>query len=199
MVILLCLGNAADTYAETKPPQTTAAQLMSQPRAEDEQLARLVGTWDVVATLWPAPGAQPVVTKGLVAERRMLGGTLLQEIMRPARASKVPDFWRIDYLNYDRVEGRWKYVSLDTRFPVSVMPAWSWGGERDGKLTLYFEPLGFVGFGKEVEGRLSRSDMVITRPGPDRDVKQQHFIQANGTGTEWLFTQYEYTRRADHP
>jgi hypothetical protein len=98
-------------------------------------------------------------------------------------------------LSYDRVEGRWKYVSMDTRFPVGIMPAWSFGGEETGTLRLLFEPLGFVGFGADVEGRLTRSDMVISRPGADRELKQQHFIQANGSGTEWLAVQYEYTRR----
>jgi hypothetical protein len=37
--------------------------------------------------------------------------------------------------------------------------------------------------------------MVITRAGADRELKQQHFIQADGTGVEWLAVQYEYTRR----
>ena len=50
-------------------------------------------------------------------------GSILQEVMQPVPGSAAPDFRRLDYLNYDRVEGRWKYVSMDTRFPVSIMPA----------------------------------------------------------------------------
>jgi hypothetical protein len=167
---------------------------MSEPGPEAKDLAGRVGVWDVVFTIWAAPGAEPVVTRGLVAERTMIG-PFLQEVMRPAPGSPGPDFRRIDYLSYDRVEGRWKYVSLDTRFPAGIMPAWSFSGARDGKLTLQFEPLGFVGFAQEVEGRLTRSDMVITRAGADRELKQQHFIKADGTGVEWLAVQYEYTRR----
>jgi len=78
--------------------------------------------------------------------------------MRPGPGGG-PDFRRIDYLNYDRVEGRWKYVSMDTRLPVSVMPASSFGRAENGTLRLVFEPLGFIGFGTEVDGKLTRSDL----------------------------------------
>jgi len=43
-------------------------------------------------------------------------------------------------------------VSLDTRFPAGIMPAWSFEQEVDRKLVLQFESLGFVGFGPEVGG-----------------------------------------------
>lgn len=145
-----------------------------------------VGTWQVVATAWPMPGADPIVTDGLVAERRMIG-LYLQEIMRPVDG---PDFRRLDYLHFDRVEGRWKYVSMDTRLPVSIMPAVSF----DRELVLHFDPLGFIGFGSEVDGKLMRSDMQISRPDPDKTLKQQHFITSDGSGTKWLAMQYEYTR-----
>lgn len=184
----------AQMQARQNAPQRAAVERMSEPGAEAKELAGRAGVWDVVFTMWPAPGAEPVVTRGLIAERTMIG-PFLQEVMRPAPGSTTPDFRRIDYLSYDRVEGRWKYVSMDTRFPAGIMPAWSFGGEREGQLTLQFEPLGFVGFGQEVEGRLTQSDMVITRRAADHEVKQQHFIQANGTGVKWLAVQYEYARR----
>jgi hypothetical protein len=102
---------------------------MSDPGAGAKELTARVGVWDVVFTMWPAPGAEPVVTRGLIAERTMIG-PFLQEVMRPAPGSATPDFRRIDYLSYDRVEGRWKYVSMDTRFPAGIMPAWSFSGDE---------------------------------------------------------------------
>lgn len=171
-----------------------AAQRMAQPGLEEEALAKQAGTWDVVASLWPAPGAQPIVARGLVAERAMIG-PILQEIMKPAAGSKTPDFTRIDYLNFDRVEGRWKYVSMDTRFPVSIMPARSFGPAVNGKIDVHFEPQGFVGFGAEVEGRFMVSDMAISSSDADHMLKEQHVMMANGTGKSWLFVRYEYTRR----
>jgi len=124
----------------------------------------------------------------------MIGPTL-QEIMHPAPGSKTPDFKRLDYLNFDRVEGRWKYVSMDTRFPVSIMPAWSFGPTRIDDITLQFAPQAFVGFGPDVEGRFMTSDMQVLQTDGDHELKRQHVVMANGTSTKWLFVQYEYTRR----
>ena len=36
---------------------------------------------------------------------------------------------------------------------------------------------------------------AIIYEAPDRDVKQQYFILADGTGTTWLAHQYAYRRR----
>jgi hypothetical protein len=162
--------------------------------AEGDALARRVGTWDVVVTFRSAPDTAPVVTRGLIAERTMIG-LFLQEILKPAPGSAGPDFRRIAYLTYNRVEGRWQYVSLDTRLPVGIMPAYSVRRDFDPSLTLVFEPLAFVGFGAAVEGRMMRSDIVFTREGDDRDVVRQHWIRADGTGRDWVAVQYEYTRR----
>jgi transposase len=172
---------------------TTEHPVQSWVVQEEQQLAERAGTWTVVATMWPAPGAEPIVTDGVVAERTMIG-LYLQETMRPAPSGTGPDFRRIDYLHYDRVEGRWKYVSTDTRLPVSIMPARSFGPARDRTLRLQFEPLGFVGFGDEVGGTLMQSDMRITAQSPGRELKQQHFIVADATAREWLAVQYEYRR-----
>jgi hypothetical protein len=121
-------------------------------------------------------------------------GAYLQEIMQPAPGSKVPDFRRLDYLNFDHVEGRWKYVSMDTRFPVSIMPAKSNGIDQDARIALQFEPQAFVGFSANVEGRFMLSDMVVTSIDKDHQVKEQRVNMADGTGESWLFVRYEYTR-----
>ena len=173
---------------------STAAQRMSEAGPEQAMLEKQTGTWDVVASLWPAPGAPPIVARGIVAERTMVG-SILQEKMQPAPGSQTPAFTRLDFLNFDRVEGRWKYVSMDTRFPVSIMPARSFGPAVDGKIDVQFEPQGFVGFGPEVEGRFMISDMTIPISATDHMLKEQHVMMADGTGKSWLFVRYEYTRR----
>lgn len=179
---------------DAAPASASAIERMSQAGPEAKRLAASIGTWDVVFTFRPSPDAPPVVTRNLVAERTMIG-PFLQEILKPKPGSDLPDFQRIDYLGYDRVEARWKYVSMDTRFPAGIMPAWSFGGEQDGKIVLQFEPLGFVGMGEQVEGRLLRSDMVFLDQDPDSQIKRQRFILADGTGTAWPATEYEYRRR----
>jgi uncharacterized protein DUF1579 len=195
VLLLVATGVAAEAPGADRTKAASAIERMSEPGPEAEMLQQRAGTWDVDFTLWPSPGATPIVTRGLVAERTMIG-LFLQEVMRPAPDSTVPAFRRLDYLSYDRVEGRWKYVSMDTRFPAGIMPAWSLGGEVQGVITLQFEPLGFVGFGEQIEGRFVRSDMVITRAAADHEFKRQHFTMADGTGKTWLAVQYEYRRRS---
>jgi len=186
-----CANEAAAKEDQNPPP---AVAQMSRPGAHEALLAAQAGTWNVVATMWPAPHAAPIVTRGLVAERAMIG-EYLQEIMQPAPGSKVPDFRRLDYLNFDHVESRWKYVSMDTRFPVSIMPAKSTGIAEDARIVLQFEPQAFVGFGANVEGRFMLSDMVVTSSDKDHQVKEQRVNMANGTGESWLFVRYEYVRQ----
>jgi hypothetical protein len=90
---------------------TTAAERLLVPGPEEQQFAERAGSWIVIVTMWPAPGAEPIVTGGLVAERTMTG-LYLHETMHPVPGGTGPDFRRIDYLHYDRIEGRWKYWLL---------------------------------------------------------------------------------------
>jgi hypothetical protein len=174
-------------------PTLGAARRFNQPGPEQQALAADVGRWEVVASIATGPNAQPIVTRGLIAERKMIG-PILQEILHPAPGSVGSDFRRLDYLNFDRVEGRWKYVSMDTRFPVSIMPAAGSLPSQDGRIELLFAPQAFIGFGDEVEGRFMVSDMTITHLDPDHIVKEQHVIMADGTGANWTLARYEYTR-----
>ncbi len=41
-----------------------------------------------------------------------------------------------------------------------------------------------------------RSSYVVTRISQDHDIAQQYWVQADGTGSEWLAVQYEYVRQA---
>jgi hypothetical protein len=175
-------------------PSPSAAERLNAPGPEAEELARRAGTWDVVATFWPKAGAEPQVTRQLVAQREMIG-TFLHETMHPARGSTTPDFQRIDYLGWNRVEGRWQYVSLDTRLPVGIMPAWSFSRGDLTRIGLQFEPIAFPGLGPQVEGRMLRSDLTIVHKSPNHELKEQHFVAADGVGEPWLAARYEYTRK----
>jgi Protein of unknown function (DUF1579) len=196
LAVVLAATTAAGLSAQVARDTSarSAAERMQVPGPEGEQLKRRVGTWDVVSTLRLAPDTEPIVTSGLIAERTMVGG-YLQEVMRPAPGTNTPDFRRIAYLYFDRVVGRWQYVSLDTRFPVGIMPARSFEPEAGRTLTLEFDDLAFVGLGREVEGRVVQSNLVITRESDDREIVKQYWTRGDGTGRRWLAVQYEYTRR----
>ncbi len=48
--------------------------------------------------------------------------------------------------------------------------------------------------GPEVDGRLTRSELIITTRSASHELKQQYFASADGTGRQWLAVQYEYRR-----
>jgi hypothetical protein len=189
--LLLAATVTSVAWAQTPPP---AVERMLKPGPEEQILGHRVGTWDVTITFRATPDAPPVITKGVIAERKMVVN-YLEEVMKPAPGSPGPDFRRISYLYYSKVEGRWQYVSMDTRLPVGIMPAQSFGKGADGNVTLTFDSIGFVGFGKDVEGRMIRSSYEIARDGNDHEVASQHWVGADGTSRDWLAVQYEYTRR----
>ena len=177
--------------AQEAPP---AAKRLMQLGPENESIAGRVGLWDVTQTVRDSPGAAPKAI-ALVAERRMLG-SLLQETLHPASDGVGGPINRIDYLKFNRVEGRWDYVSLDTTAVVGIMPAWSYTRGDDGTIVLLFQPFATVGSGANPSGQMLRMEQVISFQGPDKDTKDQYFILADGSGTKWLAIRYAYVRRA---
>ncbi|WP_413197537.1 hypothetical protein [Pararobbsia alpina] len=164
----------------------------SEPRATREAaaLSSQQGHWAVVETFWSRPGSLPVVTKGLVAERRMVGN-LLEETMRSAGNGEPV---RIDYLGYDAIAGQWTYVSIDTRISVPPMSATSFERDAPDHITVRFEPFAAPPLSPGWSGRLLRMEQVIARDGPDRETKDQYFILADGSSARWLAHRYEYQR-----
>lgn len=157
-------------------------------------MAARAGLWDLTETVWERPGAAPVVTTDLVAERRMIG-TMFQETLRPAADPTGGKVRRIDYLHFNRVEGRWDYVSMDMSAPVGIMSAYSFDRGENGRIDIAFAPFSVPGPGLEPTGQMLRMTQTITYNEPDRDVKDQYFLLADGTGTKWLAHQYAYKRR----
>lgn len=192
-VTALTIATLVESARAQTAPQS-AAERMQQAGPEERQLTQRVGTWDVTARLRLTPDATPIVTEGLFAVRTMIG-LYLQELMKPAPGSKAADFQRLAYEYYSPVEGRWQYVSMETRFPVGIMPAWSFDKGADGKRTFVFESLAFVGLGQDIEGRMIRSNLEISRENTDHEFVRQFWIQADGTGRKWLAVEYEYRRR----
>ena len=195
LLLGLAVGAAAAPAIARAQSQPPAVERMNQLGAENQALVARTGMWDVTETNWTAPGAEPVVSTGLVAERKMIG-SILQEIIRSAPGTERASINRLDYLTFNRVEGRWDYVSMDARVPVGIMPAWSFDRGEPGDIVVQFAPFAVAGPGQDVAGQLLRMDQVITWQGPDRESKDQHFIMADGRGTTWLAHRYAYARRS---
>lgn len=162
---------------------------------EAQALARRVGLWDVSVTSWASPSAAPVVVNGLVAERRMIG-PMLEEIVHPVGGAPEASFSRADFLHFDRLEGRWQYMSMDSQLPVGLMFAWSLDADPEQRVTMSFLPFAVpVVSGSNVVGQLFRMEQVIARQDADHETKDQYFIAAGNTATKWLAKRYNYTRR----
>ena len=95
----------------------------------------------------------------------------------------------MDYLSFNRIEGRWKYVSMDTRAPVGIMSAASFGRGQKGHIDITFEPFSLPG-----SGQLLQMNQIISAPDANHDRKDQRFVLADGSGKMWLGQRYDYTR-----
>ena len=183
----------AGAQANSAEPQTPTERL-NQPGPQGEALAREAGTWDVTFTTWDAPGAEPTVVTGLVAERRMIG-PMLEEILRPAPNAGGPPFVRVDDLTFNRLEGRWQYMSMDSRVPFGLMTAASLDADPEERVFVAFTPFATTGSGPVASGQMFRMEQVIQRQDADHETKDQYFTPAGGTPTKWLAKRYSYTRR----
>lgn len=184
LLLLLLIAMVAPRPAAAQPSPATPTEI---------SLTDRVGRWAVEETVWATPGSMPASNLGLTAERHMVGNYLQETLIAGGDAAAKP--LRIDYLGFDQVAGRWDYLSLDTRAPVPLMPAWSFDRGDPGHIVLRFEPFALPGSGPTNIGPMLRMQQVITRDGLDHDTKDQFFILADGSGTEWLAHRYDYRRQ----
>ncbi|MDR6940852.1 hypothetical protein J2W55_000680 [Mucilaginibacter pocheonensis] len=155
---------------------------------------RQEGNFDVKETIWSSPTSKPVYNTKLIARRQMIG-SVLQEFMYAAPGTANSPVERIEYISFNRIEGRWRSVSMDIRVPVGLMPAASFDRGQESKIRLIFDPFPIAGKGSSVTGQMLRMDETINFEDPDHVVKEQHFILADGSGKSWLAHRYEYTKR----
>ena len=191
VVAMSCVSAAA--WSAPDEPQTPTARL-NQPGPEAQALTRRAGTWDVTFTNWDAPGAEPTVVTGLIAERRMIG-PMLEEILRPAPNASGTPFVRVDDLTFNRLEGRWQYMSMDSRVPFGLMTAASLDADPEQRVFVTFAPFATTGSGPAASGQMFRMEQVIQREDADHETKDQYFTPAGGAPAKWLAKRYSYTRR----
>lgn len=117
-------------------------------------LARRAGTWDATLTSFSRSGGAPVVLGAMVAERQMIG-PMLQEILRSVPGTPGPRFERVDDLTFNRLEGRWDYMSMDSGVPNGLMVAWSLDHDAGERIFMRFLPFATAGGGPEATGRCS--------------------------------------------
>ena len=176
------------------PPRQNASARLSALGLEGQALAKRAGTWDTTLTSFSRSGAAPVMLGGLVAERQMIG-PMLQEILRSVPGASGPPFERVDDLTFNRLDGRWDYMSMDSGVPDGLMVAWSIDYDPGERILVSFLPFATAGSGPDATGQMTRMEQVIIREDADHEVKDQYFTPADGAGAKWLAKRYTYTRR----
>jgi hypothetical protein len=194
LAIAVAVSSALATAATPSAEPQTATERLNQPGLEAQALARRAGTWDVTFTNWDAPGTAPTVVTGLVAERRMIG-PMLEETLRSAPATAGTPFVRVDDLTFNRLEGRWQYMSMDSRVPFGLMTAASLDADPEQRVFVSFVPFATTGSGPDASGQMFRMEQVIQRQDADHETKDQYFTPAGGSAAKWLAKRYSYTRR----
>ncbi len=72
-------GCASSDEPEMDPEEMMAQwEAMNRPGEHQEHLKSMVGTWDVVNTMWMEPGAEPMVSKGVAVNRMIMDGRYLE-------------------------------------------------------------------------------------------------------------------------
>jgi hypothetical protein len=192
--IVVAISSVLATAQAASVEPTTPTERLNQLGPEGQALARQAGTWDVTFTNWDAPGAEPTVVTGLIAERRMIG-PMLEEILRPAPNAGGGPFVRVDDLTFNRLEGRWQYMSMDSRVPFGLMTAASLDADPEQRIFVSFTPFATTGSGPAASGQMFRMEQVIQRQDADHETKDQYFTPAGGAPAKWLAKRYSYTRR----
>jgi hypothetical protein len=85
-------------------------------------LRSMAGTWTVEQRMWAAPGAEATSLPAAIAERRLVDGKFLEESMSPVGlAPGSPGFFtRTAVFNYNSVNKKYEYFSIDTRAPQAM-------------------------------------------------------------------------------
>ncbi len=187
-----------EAAAQTATPALAADQSADRPLnelgPEGQALATRVGTWDATLTSFSRTGGAPVTLSGLVADRRMIG-PMLQEVLRSVPGASGTSFERVDDLTFNRLEGRWDYMSMDSGVPYGLMVAWSLDHDPAERIFVSFLPFATAGSGPDATGQMFRMEQVITRVDDNHETKDQYFTPADGTGVKYLAKRYTYTRR----
>ncbi len=113
--MFLVLSSAAAQQAEFKPPAQMLQQMRSAaaPGPEHKALAGFVGSWDVVTTVWPGPGAPPLTFKGEAVKDWALGGRFLRERLT-TQGPEGETVHGLGFVGFDRGLKRYQGVYMAT-------------------------------------------------------------------------------------
>jgi hypothetical protein len=160
---------------------------------EYEWLKPMAGNYEVTMRIWPKSGATPIPL-GTFKVTRQFVGNFLQEIMEPLPGQNTAPFSRITYLSFNKINQRWEYIVMDTRFPVMMFETSFDNKINNGKeITTYLSAFPVPALvGKEEAGQMAKQRRTFMIESTGRDVMQQYWTLPSGK--EYLAIEYIYKR-----
>ncbi|PSL50301.1 uncharacterized protein DUF1579 [Chitinophaga niastensis] len=188
---ILCLLSCGTIFAQEKKDPYLDITAATGP--EYDWLKPLAGNYEVEMRIWPKAGADPIPLGTFRVTRKFIGN-FLQEIMEPLPGTKTDPFSRITYLSFNKINLRWEYIVMDTRFPVMMFETSFDGKIVNGKeLTTYLSSFPVPALvGKEAAGQMAKQRRTFTIVGPDQDEMRQYWTLPSGK--EYLAIAYVYKR-----
>jgi hypothetical protein len=108
-------GRSAQAAARAPSP----APAGSAPSAQMQQLASMVGRWQVRQSLWSEPGGAPAIDRGSAVFALVLNARHLRQEL--VIASKQGTFEGVGYLGYDEASGRYDSLWMDVNFSGVIL------------------------------------------------------------------------------
>ncbi len=163
---------------------TTAAFAQTPPL-----LQQMAGTWNVEQRTSREAGAPPQSLPPAVAHRRVVAGAWLDEAMESVDAGGEGRFTRHSVINYNAVDQRYEYFSIDSRAPQMMNERGSSAASMAGGT--------FVAPGPgPAEGRTFGYRIAVGNIEGDRQVVRLFLTPRSGPARdEFLSFEYVYTRQ----
>lgn len=167
-----------------------ASTRLAMPGEKHRWLEPLIGKWKVEMSVWPAPGAAPIVSKEMTATREwLLGGRYLREELTGRFAGNPSN--RIGILSYNNLDERFELLTIDTFEPGQMRYTSQQTGTAK-KFTLIGEsteagyaarPTGRkreLRYEFEIDGERNMQRIYVKYPGePEFLFVEQRFTRAN--------------------
>jgi hypothetical protein len=162
-------------------------------------LSAMVGTWGVQQRMWPGPKAEPIMLPNALAQRRIVRGLYLEEVMQPAdeRPGDAAAFVRNALFNYNPVTSRFEYTSLDTRAPQLMVEQSAPGAAKKADAELKLQGGSFLApeWGQAKNVRFTYR-LTIGPISDDRQTVRLYLTpQTVLPKTEFLAFEYVYTKK----
>ena len=196
--------------SDDESKQMEALYNLGSPGEFHQRLEPLIGDWDVVMNIYPAAGAKPVTSSGMVSQKRwILGNRQIQEEIVAGTIGGM-EHRKLTILGYNNVNGRYEFTTFDNLDTQAM----SYHGSPDATGTIITMTASYTqaaygglvtgdGVGrangakpnpkKTIVGIAFTVRDVLTIESDNRHTLQMYFTPA--TGKETLTAEYIYTRQ----